>query len=67
MKNVDNIIAVLEHSDRVFEIGLYDVSFLGLSILLEAMEEPFPELLELSAEHHKGRTNIARTSRFVPG
>ena len=48
MKNVDNIIAVLEHSDRVFEIGLYDVSFLGLSILLEAMEEPFPELLELS-------------------
>ena len=45
-ESVDNIIAVLEHSDRVCDISLY---FEGLDLdkLSAAMQVPFPELTHL--------------------
>ena len=45
--NVDNIVAVLERSDRVRQIDLLGVSSLHLANGLAAMQEPFPELTHL--------------------
>ena len=57
---VDNIIAVLERSDRVCRIVLWDVP--SLEILLAAMRQPFPELTYLLI-HSKGE---AGEVPFVP-
>ena len=46
-KGVDNIVAVLERSDRVDEIHLSVVESSPLEIFLAAMQEPFPELTHL--------------------
>jgi hypothetical protein len=50
-EGLENIIAVLERSDRVHVIDLEDVSSSDLEKLSAAMQEPFPELtrLELSS------------------
>ena len=45
--SVDNIIAVLERSDRVCRITLWEVKSLDLEIVLAAMQQPFPELTRL--------------------
>ena len=45
--NEDNIIAVLEHPDRVCKVQLSDVPSLHLEKLLAAMQEPFPALTDL--------------------
>ena len=45
--SVDNIIAVLERSDRVCQIGLWNVPSSDLEILLAAMQQPFPVLAEM--------------------
>ena len=47
IENVDNIVAVLERSDRVRQIDLLGVSSLHLANGLAAMQEPFPELTHL--------------------
>jgi hypothetical protein len=44
---VDNIVAVLEHSNRVRQIDLRDVSSSDLEKVLTVMQEPFPELNHL--------------------
>ena len=41
---VDNIIAVLERSDRVCQIDILAISSSNLEILFAAMQQPFPEL-----------------------
>ena len=41
---MDNIVAVLEHSNRVRQIDLRDVSSSDLEKGLTVMQEPFPEL-----------------------
>ena len=41
----DNIVAALEHSDRVCEIDLFDISSSHLEKALGAMQEPFPALM----------------------
>ena len=46
--SVDNVIAVLEHSDRVCQINLPDVKSSYLEMILAAMQQPFPELTLLS-------------------
>ena len=46
-ENVDNIIAVLERSDRVCQISLKGVPNSHLEDLLAAVQEPFPELRHL--------------------
>ena len=45
--DVDNIMAALEHSDRVCEIKLWDASSSQLEQVLTAMQEPFPTLTNL--------------------
>jgi hypothetical protein len=48
--SVDNIIAVLERSDRVCQIAIANVQSSDLEILLAAIQQPFPELTRLSLE-----------------
>jgi hypothetical protein len=43
-ESLDNIIAVLEHCDRVLSIEFKDISNLELEKLFAAMQEPFPRL-----------------------
>jgi F-box-like len=45
--SVDNIIAVLERSDRVRRIDIVNLQSSDLEILLEAMQQPFPELTRM--------------------
>jgi hypothetical protein len=47
IENMDNIVAVLERSNRVRQIDLLGVSSLHLASGLAAMQEPFPELTHL--------------------
>ena len=47
IENVDNIVAVLEHSNRVCRIELSMTSSLDLEPVLAAMQVPFPELTHL--------------------
>jgi F-box-like len=46
-EGVDNIIGVLERRDRVGRIELFDVDGSPSESVLEAMQEPFPELTHL--------------------
>jgi hypothetical protein len=45
---MDNIFAVLERSDRVDKIRLYNISGPPLERILEVMREPFPELTKMT-------------------
>jgi hypothetical protein len=56
-EELDNTIAVLEHSDRVQHIGLADFSSY-LENILAAMQKPFPELTYLWLFSIKGATVI---------
>ena len=47
IEGVDNIIAVLERSDRVHQINLMNVPSSYLENVLAAIQEPFPELTHL--------------------
>jgi hypothetical protein len=51
---VDNIIAALERRDRVCQISLMDVPNSHLEELLQAVQEPFPELTHLLLSSHGG-------------
>jgi hypothetical protein len=44
---IDNIVAVLEHSNRVRQIELFEVSNSSLKKTLAATQVPFPELTDL--------------------
>ena len=44
---VDNLIAALERRERVCQIALANVQSSDLEIILEAMQQPFPELTRL--------------------
>ena len=43
-EGVDNIIALLQHSDRVCDINLSNIPSLDLEKITAAMQKPFPEL-----------------------
>ena len=53
-EGVDNIIAVLERSDRVCEIDLMDVPNSHLEDLLVAVQKPFPVLTHLRLNSDRG-------------
>ena len=53
IRNVDNIIAVLERRDRVCQISLIVVRSSDLEIFLAAMQQPFPELTRLELKLFK--------------
>ena len=64
--NVDNIIALLEHKNRVCQIEIYDISSLDLEKLLAAMQEPFPELTRLALQWNEITTAVLPDS-FLGG
>jgi hypothetical protein len=47
MWDVDNIIAALEHNDRICELDLFDIPSSQLEKVLAAMQQPFPALTRL--------------------
>jgi hypothetical protein len=47
---VDNIVAVLEHNDRIIEFSLWNVSSSQLETVFAAMQQPFPELTHLQLQ-----------------
>jgi hypothetical protein len=47
MWGVDNIIAVLGHNDRICELDLFDNPSSQMEKVIEAMQQPFPELTRL--------------------
>jgi hypothetical protein len=55
---VDDIIAVLERSDRVVEIELSKVNGSNLEIVLAAMQVPFPELTDLQLTSEDGNLGL---------
>jgi hypothetical protein len=57
-EELDNIIAALERSDRVYDIELRDVSSSLLENVLTAMQKPFPELTSLSLQSSEATTVI---------
>ena len=48
MSDIDNVIAALEHNDRVREVDLRGFNCLQLEKVLSAMQRPFPELTGLT-------------------
>jgi hypothetical protein len=44
---LDNVVAALEHNDRVYEVTLQHLSISQLEEVVAAMEQPFPELTYL--------------------
>ena len=65
-RNVDNIIALLEHRDRVCRIDIRDISNLDLEKVLAVMQEPFPELTRLTLRPNEITTAILPDS-FLDG
>ena len=55
---MDDIIAVLERSDRVVEIELSKVNGSNLEIVLAAMQVPFPELTDLQLTSEDGNLGL---------
>ena len=47
IEDVDNMVAVLEHRNRVCRIHITNISSSGLETISAAMQEPFPELTHL--------------------
>ena len=54
MCGVDNIIAALEHKDRICQLNLFDVSGSQLEDVLAKMQEPFPALTDLVLQLRNG-------------
>jgi len=48
--NADNIVAALEHTDRIHKIELWDSSKFHLEQALAAMQKPFPSLTEMAVD-----------------
>jgi hypothetical protein len=49
---MDNIIAALEHNDRICQLDLYGISSSQYEDVLAAMQQPFPALTNLQLEHN---------------
>jgi hypothetical protein len=64
--NVDNIVAVLERSDRVCYIDVCDLERSDLEIISAAMQVPFPELTHLGLQSN-GETVSALPDSFLGG
>ena len=58
---IDNIIAALEHKDRIRQLDLYELPGLQLKTVLETMQQPFPELtlLVLRLQHLQSEHKLA--------
>ena len=65
-EDVDNIIAVLERSDRVIEIDFFTFYDWDLEDVLAAMHVPFPELTDLNLRIQQGMVSVLPDS-FLGG
>ena len=65
-KDVDEILAAFERSDRVVEISLFDVDGSDLETVLAAMQVPFPELTDLTLCPENGMMSVLPDS-FLGG
>jgi hypothetical protein len=63
---VDNVIAVLERSDRVCQIRVANGPSSDLEIILAAMQQPFPELTDLLLHLNNGVVAVVPNS-FLDG
>jgi hypothetical protein len=56
---VDNIVAALQHNDRICELGLFDIPNSQVEKVLVAMQQPFPALtrLHLRSRHETAPVN----------
>jgi F-box-like len=63
---VDNIIAALEHSDRISQLDLTDISSLQLEKVLATMHQPFPTLTQLQLWPRGETVSVVPTS-FLGG
>ena len=59
---VDNIIAALEHNDRIYELSLFNISSSHLDKVLEKMQRPFPILTRLKLQPNKGPSLVVPAS-----
>ena len=66
IEKVDDVVAVLEHSNRVRQIGLILVSSPDLEKISAAMQVPFPELTRLHLRSNKETVPALRNS-FLGG
>ena len=64
--DMDNIMATLEHNDRVCEIKLWDASSLQLEKISAAMQEPYPALTSLLLRSRNEITQVIPKS-FLGG
>jgi hypothetical protein len=56
---MDNVAAALEHHDRISDLGLCEIPNSQLGKVLEAMQQPFPELTYLMLAAAEGGTETA--------
>ena len=65
MWGVDNIIAALQHSNRVCQLELIDIPSSHMEIVSTAMQQPFPELTRLDLRSRDETTPVP--SSFLGG
>ena len=72
--SANNVIAALEHNDRICELGLFDISSRQLEMVLTAIHRPFPALtclelacLELRVEDEIDETALIDPASFLGG
>ena len=65
--NVDNIVAALEHTDRIHKIELWDSSKFHLEQALAAMQKPFPSLTELAVDFFSETTALVVPDSLLSG
>ena len=67
VRDVDNIIAALEHTDRIYKIELCDPSLFRLEQAFAAMQKPFPSLKELAVIYVDEWERLAVPDSFLSG
>ena len=72
--SANNVIAALEHNDRICELGLFDISSRQLEMVLTAIHRPFPALtclqlacLDLRVEDEINETALIDPASFLGG
>ena len=63
---VDDIVAVLEHKDRISRLGLFDLPCSLMEAFLAAMHQPFPALTQLHLKFYEFNDHWHRTTGIDP-
>lgn len=64
--DMDNVIAALEHNDRVCEVDLRGVQSLQAEKVLSVMQKPFPALTALTLQWYGGTVSVYPNSFSAP-